>query len=282
MRNLPRPRKRFGQNFLQDASVLEAIVRAINPQKGERIIEIGPGRGALTRELLSCTPSIEAIELDRDLCAYLKTVFKPEQLHIFEQDVLTFDFAAHAALNQDQPRLRLVGNLPYNLSSALLLKWVETPQCIQDIHIMLQKEVIERLAASPSTPAYSKLSIAVQTVFEVEPLFEVPPESFFPVPAVDSMVARLLPHRPADQQRFACNRSVLEAVLQMAFGQRRKMLSNSLKALPVALDWDSWGIDPQRRPESVEVEDWVKLARQLEPLWPHLLQTTALRTAADG
>lgn len=267
MHTLPRPRKRFGQNFLQDPSVLNAIARAVDPRLGERIIEIGPGRGALTRELLACVPRIEAIELDRDLCAYLKTRFKPEQLELFEQDVLTFDFEAHAASVVEPARLRLVGNLPYNLSSALLLKWVETPSCIEDIHIMLQKEVIERLAAEPSTSAYSKLTVAVQTVFEIEPLFVVPPSAFYPAPAVDSMVARLIPHHPSEQSRYQCNRTVLEALLQMAFGQRRKMLSNSLKALPMPLDWAAWGVDPQRRPESVPVEDWVLLARQLEPFW---------------
>ncbi len=275
MQHLPRPRKRFGQNFLQDPSVLEGIVRAINPKKGERIIEIGPGRGALTRELLSCVPSIEAIELDRDLCVYLKQIFKPEQLILYSKDVLSFDFAAHAALMPELPRLRLVGNLPYNLSSVLMLKWVQTPECIKDIHIMLQKEVIERLAAEPSTSAYSRLSIAVQTVFEIEPLFEVPPTAFFPTPKVDSMVARLVPHRPSEVLRFQCNRSILEFVLQMAFGQRRKMLSNSLKALPVPLEWSLWGIDPQRRPESVSLDEWVGLVRQLEPVWPTTIQDSA-------
>lgn len=268
MHTLPRPRKRFGQNFLQDRSVLDAIAKAIDPRVGERIIEIGPGRGALTQELLARIPHIDAIELDRDLCVYLKKQFKPEQLQLFEQDVLTFDFKAYAETNLEVPRLRLVGNLPYNLSSALLLKWIETPECIEDIHIMLQKEVIERLAAEPSTSAYSKLTVAVQTVFEVEPLFEVPPDAFFPEPAVDSMVARLMPHHPSRQPHFQCNRSILESVLQIAFGQRRKMLSNSLKGLPVSLDWTEWGIDPQQRPESVSVEAWVSLARQLEPIWP--------------
>lgn len=262
--SLPRPRKRFGQNFLQDPSVLDQIIRAISPRKGDRIVEIGPGRGALTREILSCHSHLDAIELDRDLCVYLRGRYAPEQLTLFEQDVLTFDFAAHANKEPSHPRLRLVGNLPYNLSSALLLKWVETPDCVEDIHIMLQKEVIERLAAEPSTAAYSRLTVAVQTVFEVEPLFEVPPSAFFPEPAVDSMVARLMPHRPADAERLACNRQVLQKILQVAFGQRRKMLSNNLKGLGVVIDWDAWGVSPQSRPENVTVEQWIDLARRLE------------------
>lgn len=265
---LPKPRKRFGQNFLHDHSVLHGIVSAIAPQKNDRLVEIGPGRGALTKELLSRVSHLEAIELDRDLCAYLKTIFVPEQLSLIEQDVLTIDFKALALSKPEHPKLRLVGNLPYNLSSELLIQWTCVPEYIDDIHIMLQKEVIERLAAEPSTSAYSKLSVAIQHIYDVEPLFEVPPTAFFPIPAVDSMVARLIPHPPEKQSALQCNKHILESILKVGFGQRRKMLSNSLKGLPLSIDWEQWGIQPSQRPEDVSVQEWINLARLLEPLWP--------------
>jgi 16S rRNA (adenine1518-N6/adenine1519-N6)-dimethyltransferase len=269
MSYLPKPRKRFGQNFLQDRSIIHHIVTSIAPHENDHIVEIGPGRGALTQELLARVPHIQAIEIDRDLCAYLKTKFKPEQITLIEQDVLTIDFK-QLALNQTTPphQLRLVGNLPYNLSSELLIHWTQTPEYIQDIHIMLQKEVIERLAAAPSSSDYSKLTVAIQRLYEVEPLFDVPPTAFFPIPAVDSMVARLIPHSLQKQSELRCNPLILESILKTAFGQRRKMLSNSLRGLPVAVDWDQWGILPSQRPEEVSVQAWVNLARLLEPLWP--------------
>lgn len=246
------PRKRFGQNFLVSQGVIRSIVDAIAPRPGELVVEIGPGLGALTQPLLERLGHLHVVEIDRDLIARLRGRYAPEQMTIHEGDALAFDFGSLGA------PLRIVGNLPYNISTPLLFHLAAYAARVRDMHFMLQKEVVDRMAAAPSNADYGRLSVMLQYRFDVEPLFIVPPDSFNPPPQVDSAVVRLLP-RPVeelqarDEQRFA-------RIVQAAFSQRRKMLRNTLRAEFDEGQLESLGIKPTARAEELAVADYVRLA----------------------
>ncbi len=246
-----RPRKRFGQNFLVDDGVIAAIVAAIGPARSDRLVEIGPGLGALTRPLLVAARQVDAIEIDRDLAAALQREFG-DCLRLHVADVLDFDFAA---LGDD---LRVVGNLPYNISTPLLFHLVDYAERIRDIHVMLQKEVVARMVAAPADSAYGRLSVMLQYRFDMEKLFDVPAAAFRPAPAVESAVVRLTPLRrlrqPArDKALFAC-------IVTAAFSQRRKTLRNSLRSFLAEPDFAALAIAPTARAQELSVAQFIALA----------------------
>ncbi len=256
---LPRARKRFGQNFLRDPGVIAAIVRAIRPRADERLVEIGPGQGALTEPLLEETGKLEVIELDRDLIPGLRVqFFNYPDLVIHEGDALSFDFAA---LKGEGRPLRVVGNLPYNISTPLIVHLLQTRHVISDMHFMLQKEVVDRLAATPGGADWGRLSVMAQYHCEVESLFRVPPEAFVPRPKVDSAIVRLTPH--ATLPHPAKNETLLFELVREAFGQRRKTLRNNLKKRIDAEALTALGIDPGRRPQTLSVAEFVRIADHL-------------------
>lgn len=246
-------RKRFGQHFLHEPAAIRRILEAVSPRPGEVVVEIGPGRGALTAALLERLTELHAIELDRDLAAYLRRRF-PRGLVLHEGDALDFDYRALAAAGP----LRLVGNLPYNISTALLLGLLEDADILRDMHFMLQREVAERLSASPGGRAYGRLSVMVQWRCRVERLFTLGPGAFQPPPKVDSTVLRLTPRADApavgDPRRFA-------ELVRLAFGQRRKSLRNALRGRVPEAVLARAGIDPGRRAETLAVEEFARLAR---------------------
>jgi 16S rRNA (adenine1518-N6/adenine1519-N6)-dimethyltransferase len=247
-----RARKRFGQNFLHDRQVIERIIAAINPQTNDTVIEIGPGLAALTRPLLEKLPHLHAIELDRDLAARLRAEFPPDRLTVHEGDALKFDFARFGS------DLRVVGNLPYNISSPLLFHLASFAGQIRDLHFMLQKEVVWRMAAGPDSADYGRLSVMLQAQFRVEKLFIVPPGAFTPAPKVDSAIVRLTP-LPADQVAWRDPERFGRVVAQ-AFAMRRKTLRNNLKGLIAIEAMEAIGIDPGCRAETLSVADFARLA----------------------
>jgi 16S rRNA (adenine1518-N6/adenine1519-N6)-dimethyltransferase len=250
-----RARKRFGQNFLHDSGVINRIVQSIHPLPGEHIVEIGPGQGAITKELLKAAGKLDAVELDRDLIHPLAAMCgELGQLRIFNADALKFDFCE---LSEGEP-LRLVGNLPYNISTPILFHLLDQSHCIQDMHFMLQKEVVDRMAADPGSKTYGRLSVVLQTLCDVEPLFDIGPGAFRPAPKVDSSVVRLI---PLDQPRFKINDlACFSATVAQAFSQRRKTLRNCLKGLLEASEIEALGIDPGIRSEQLFPEDFARLA----------------------
>jgi 16S rRNA (adenine1518-N6/adenine1519-N6)-dimethyltransferase len=246
------PRKRFGQNFLVSPGVVARIIDALALARDDRVVEIGPGRGALTAPLLDRLNHLVVIEIDRDLAAALRARFPPERLGLHQGDALVFDFCS---LGSD---LRVVGNLPYNISSPLLFHLADTSACLRDCHFMLQREVVERMAAAPGSKVYGRLSVMLQYRFEVRKLMRVSAGAFSPVPQVESAFVRLAPHRvlphPAtDEARFG-------ALVAQAFSQRRKTLRNALRELLSADQIRAAGIDPSLRPEMLSVEEFVRLA----------------------
>lgn len=249
-----RARKRFGQNFLVDENIIEKIVRAIAPKETDNLVEIGPGQGAITRLLLARCPSLTAVELDRDLIPQLKFKFRDyPEFTIIERDALKLDFGELAG---DRP-LRIVGNLPYNISTPLLFHLLGFRGKVQDMHFMLQKEVVDRLSATPGNKAYGRLSVMVQYHCRVQGLFPVPPQSFRPAPKVESAIVRLTPHaRPLHPAK---DEALLERIVNVAFQQRRKTLRNALKPLFPDLDADSLPVDASRRPETLSVQEFVEL-----------------------
>lgn len=252
------PRKRFGQHFLHDPGILRRIVECVAPQSGERLVEIGPGEGALTLPLLRAAGRLTAIELDRDLIEPLRARAQGiGDLAIINADVLKVDFTALAA----GASLRLVGNLPYNISTPVLFHCLEHATAITDMHFMLQKEVVERMAAPPGSKTYGRLSVMLQLRCAVEPLLRVPPGAFRPPPKVDSAVVRLTPLPPQSlpQADFA----LIEGLVRAAFGQRRKTLSNALSGLATATELDAAGIDPRARAEQLAPSAFVALAQFL-------------------
>ncbi|MDR1276234.1 MAG: 16S rRNA (adenine(1518)-N(6)/adenine(1519)-N(6))-dimethyltransferase RsmA [Candidatus Accumulibacter sp.] len=249
-------RKRFGQHFLTDAGVINALVEAIAPRKSERIVEIGPGAGALTRPLISRVDCLRVVEIDRDIVARLKREFPPEKLLIAEGDALRFDFGTFA----DGAKMRLVGNLPYNISTPLLFHLEKYADRVIDMHFMLQKEVVDRLAATPRTADYGRLSVMLQYRYVIDRLFDVPPESFDPPPKVDSSVVRMIPRRPEDLK--ARDELRFSRLVRAAFSQRRKMLRNTLKDEVGDADLARVGISPSARAEELSVDDYVRLANQ--------------------
>ena len=250
-------RKRFGQNFLVDRGIVDAIVGAVRPQAGDQVVEIGPGLGALTEPLLAQVDHLHVVEIDRDLIARLKKKHPPERLSVHEGDALAFDFATIGE------RLKIVGNLPYNISTPLLFHLADYANCVVDMHFMLQKEVVERMVAEPGDPDFGRLSVMLQYRFWMEWLIDVPPESFDPPPKVDSAVVRLIP-KPASELK-ARNPDKLASVVLAAFAQRRKMLRNTLKGILDDAGFVALGINPTLRPEDVPVEDYVRIANYLMP-----------------
>ena len=257
-----RPKKSFGQHFLHDRSYIDRIVRAIAPQAADTVVEIGPGEGALTLPLLAVAGKLTAIELDSDLIPGLTArAAAVGALEIIQADVLRVDFSA-LATRLGATRLRIAGNLPYYISSPILFHCVEHAAAIQDMHFMLQKEVVDRMAAAPGSKVYGRLSVMLQLACRVEPLFTVPPGAFRPPPKVDSAVVRLLPLPP--EQRHDADPDRVQAIVKAAFGQRRKTLANSLKQLLGSDAIASAGIDPKARAETLAPMDFVRLA-MLEP-----------------
>lgn len=256
-------KKHLGQNFLHDTSVIDKIVLAIAPQSGDVIVEIGPGQGALTFPLLKKHGEITAIEFDRDLHAPLQAAACAHgNLHLIAGDVLGVDFSALAAQRSDaHGQIRLVGNLPYNLSSPILFHALDHASAIRDMHFMLQKEVVERMAAGPGSKVYGRLSVMLQAYCSVAPLFIVPPGAFRPAPKVDSAVVRLVP-KPRDKVAVA-NHPVFASVVRAAFGQRRKTLRNALSTVADSAAIEAAGLRPDARAEQVDVAGFVRLANQL-------------------
>ncbi len=251
------PRKRFGQNFLTDQAVLHDIIRAISPQPGDTMVEIGPGLGAMTRLLLESLDRLHVVELDRDLVARLQRSFDPARLVIHAGDALQFDFAS---IPVEEGKLRVVGNLPYNISSPLLFHLTQIAPRVQDQHFMLQKEVVERMVAEPGSKVYGRLSVMLQWRYHMELLFIVPPAAFDPPPQVDSAIVRMIPLA----QPLSCDEARLEQVVVKAFSQRRKVVRNCLAGLLEESELIDAGVDPQARPETLSVEQFVALARRLE------------------
>jgi 16S rRNA (adenine1518-N6/adenine1519-N6)-dimethyltransferase len=249
------PRKRFGQNFLADPHYVARIVAAVDPKPGEHVVEIGPGLGALTGGLIERAGHIDAIEIDRDLAARLCERFNERQLTLHEGDALDFDFGALGT------RLRVVGNLPYNISSPLLFHLAGHAAHLADLTVMLQKEVVDRMTAAPGTAEYGRLTVMLQAVFAIERLFTVPPGAFRPAPKVDSAVARLVPL--AERAPPIADRGLFARVVGAAFSQRRKTLRNALSALCDADALREAGIDPGARGETLAVADFVRLANAL-------------------
>jgi 16S rRNA (adenine1518-N6/adenine1519-N6)-dimethyltransferase len=290
-------RKRFGQHFLHDPGILRRIVEAIAPQQEDRLVEIGPGEGALTLPLLRACGHLTAIELDRDLIASLAARARDAgDLDIISADVLTVDFSAlagearlrmglsgpsMASEGRSRPSmasgalgllrgalapLRIVGNLPYNISTPILFHCLDHAAAIRDMHFMLQKEVVERMAAPPGSKTYGRLSVMLQLRCTVEPLFKVPPGAFRPPPKVDSAIVRLTP-LPAHALPDA-DSGLIDRLVRAAFGQRRKTLSNALRDLATAQQIDAAGIDPRARAEQLAPSAFVTLAQTLAPRAP--------------
>jgi len=237
-----RPRKRFGQHFLHDPRVLARLVEAINPAKDDFIVEIGPGEGALTRHLLKLVGHFDVIELDRDLASWLAAEFPPPRLIVHCADALEYDFARFPA------GVRIVGNLPYNISTPLLFHLARFAERVRDLHFMLQLEVVERMVAAPSTAAYGRLSVALQARFRMKKLFRVSKGAFRPPPKVESAVVRLEP--------LSKILEIDEQLLRRAFSARRKTLRNALPEI----DFAALGIDSGLRPENLSAEDYARLS----------------------
>jgi 16S rRNA (adenine1518-N6/adenine1519-N6)-dimethyltransferase len=247
------PRKRFGQNFLTDQAVLYDIIRAIDPQSDDVMVEIGPGLAAMTRLLLESLNRLHVVELDRDLVALLKKNFDPNKLIVHAGDALQFDFAS---LIEAGSKLRVVGNLPYNISSPLLFHLAQIAPKVKDQHFMLQKEVVERMVAEPGSKTYGRLSVMLQWRYHMDLLFVVPPTAFDPPPKVDSAIVRMVPLA----QPLICDAARLGQVVTKAFSQRRKVIRNCLAGMFTESDLIDAGINPQARPEAVPVEQFVALA----------------------
>ena len=256
-------KKHLGQNFLHDRSVIDKIVQAVDPRPGDAIVEIGPGQGALTFPLLRKHGAITAIEFDRDLHAPLQAAAREHgTLHLIEGDVLGVDFSALSAqLAPPEGKVRLVGNLPYNLSSPILFHALDHAAAVRDMHFMLQKEVVERMAAGPGSKVYGRLSVMLQAYCAVTPLFIVPPGAFKPAPKIDSAVVRLVP-KPAESIHVV-DRGVFANVVRAAFGQRRKTLRNALNGVADSAQIEAASLRPDARAEQVEVAGFVHLANML-------------------
>ena len=249
------PRKRFGQNFLVDQGVINDIVSAIRPRADDLMVEIGPGLGALTNPLLQSLNHLHCVEIDRDIIARLHKTYSPAKLTVHGIDALKFDFGTLG------DKLRIVGNLPYNISSPLLFHLAEYGERIHDMHFMLQKEVVERMVAEPSTPDYGRLSVMLQYRFVMDKVLDVPPEAFNPPPKVDSAVVRMIP-LPAAMIKVQ-DPARLEQLVSQAFAQRRKTLRNNLRGLLEQADFDALGIDSGLRPENLSVEQFIAMADYL-------------------
>ncbi len=247
-----RPRRRFGQNFLVDRSYIDRIIQAIDPGVDDHAVEIGPGFGALTAPLLQRLRALHVIEIDRDIVAHLAAEFPPERLILHQGDALRFDLSTLGS------GLRLIGNLPYNISSPMLFRAAEFAPTLRDCHFMLQLEVVDRMAAAPGSRAYGRLSVMLQYRFRVEKLLEVPAAAFRPTPKVDSAFVRLTPYTVAPA--LAHDERMLGLLVAKAFSQRRKTLRNALAEYASAQQLSALGIDSQLRPEALSLEDFVRVA----------------------
>ena len=250
-------RKRFGQNFLQDEAVISRIISGINPRPGDRLVEIGPGLGALTEPLLEATDGhLEVVELDRNLIPILRTkFFNYPDFKIHEGDALKFDFDQ---LADETHKLRVVGNLPYNISTPLIFHLLENITLLKDMHFMLQKEVVERMASQPSTSSYGRLGIMTQYFCRVQPLFIVGPEAFNPAPKVESAIVRLVPHEVLPYPVKSIER--LQNVVRIAFTKRRKTLRNALSGVVAPEALEDLGIEASLRPENLTLEQFSLLS----------------------
>ena len=250
-------RKRFGQNFLQDLSIIRQILAYARPQPHEHWVEIGPGLGALTQPLLQTGVRLDAVELDRDLVLHLQKQFADcERFNIHSADALQFNFCE---LARDTEKLRVIGNLPYNISTPLMFHLLENTPVIADMHFMLQKEVVERICAEPGNKQYGRLTVMMQYFCASEHLFDVPPESFNPIPQVMSAIVKLTPH--AQPPVVINDLSAFQQLVTQAFSQRRKTIRNSLKNLIAAEHMQSLGIDPNLRAEALSLADFALLHR---------------------
>jgi len=255
-------KKRFGQNFLTDQSIIGSLIDAIEPKNDELIVEIGPGLGALTKPLLNKIKHLHVVEIDRDIVSWMQTEYaKPNyidnRIEIHNVDALKFDFSA---LVSTEKKLRVTGNLPYNISTPILFHLLDNLACIKDMHFMLQKEVVERMVAQPSTPAFGRLSVMLQYYLQMEYLITVPPEAFEPAPKVESAFVRCVPH--SSLPHIANNTEMFSKVVMAAFGQRRKTIRNTLKDYLTDDDFLQINamdekIQPQLRAENLSVKDYV-------------------------
>jgi 16S rRNA (adenine1518-N6/adenine1519-N6)-dimethyltransferase len=248
-------KKRFGQNFLRDQTIISSLIAAINPHPNDLLVEIGPGLGAMTQPLLKHLRHLHVVEIDRDIIQWMQEFYSADKISIHNSDVLKFDFSTIGE------KIRVVGNLPYNISSPILFKLLENTEQIIDMHFMLQKEVVERMVAQPSTAAYGRLSVMLQYRLQMEYLVTVPPEAFDPAPKVESAFVRCVPH--ATHPYPAKDEAMLAKVVTAAFGQRRKTLRNTLKGLLDDAGFASLNIDPQLRAENLGVAEFVAIANAL-------------------
>jgi 16S rRNA (adenine1518-N6/adenine1519-N6)-dimethyltransferase len=249
-------KKKFGQNFLKDTAIIHAIIQSINPLPDDLLIEIGPGLGALTKPLIEKTNRLLAIELDRDIVNWMKNEYSKKNIIIFNEDVLNFNF------NQFDQKIRIVGNLPYNISTPILFKCIDNILIIKDLHFMLQKEVVDRMIATPSSSEYGRLSVMLQYYFSMDHLVYVPKESFEPEPKVESSFVRLIPHE--EYPFIANNIEQFGRIVKEAFSQRRKTIRNTLKSFISENDFEKIGINPQLRAENLSVSDFVKISNYLD------------------
>ncbi len=253
-----RARKRFSQNFLTDEMIIDRIVKSLAPRPDQALVEIGPGQAALTRKVLPLCSQLDLIELDRDLIEKLERLCADYPfVNIHQSDILKFDFQT---LYKNKP-LRIFGNLPYNISSPILFHCLQSVDMIGNMLFMLQKEVVERLAAEPHCKSYGRLSVMVQFYCQVESLFDVPPTAFLPQPKVESAIVLLTPKPPAE--RVVANMPLFQDIVRTAFSQRRKMLRQSLKSICAATELERAGIDPRARAETLSVKDFVELTNLL-------------------
>lgn len=251
-------RKRFGQNFLHDEGVIHQIVRAIDPQPTDKLIEIGPGMSALTHPLTQVVKQLTVIEIDRDLVQFIKKKYPAEKLNVISADVLTVDFS------QFGNDLRIVGNLPYNISTPLLFHLMKYADQVQDQYFMLQREVVERMVSKPGDPLYGRLSVMLQSRYRMAKLFDVGPEAFEPAPKVTSAIVRMRPLK--DDRPKPKDVAVFEQVVAQAFSQRRKMLRKALASWVTHIDWEAVGITPTDRAEVVGLSQYIALSDALTPL----------------
>lgn len=249
------PKKRFGQNFLNDQAIITSLVNAIAPDVNDLMVEIGPGLGALTQPLLKTLPHLHVVEIDRDIISWMQSFYPAGKLTIHNMDALKFDFSSIG------PRIRVTGNLPYNISTPILFHLLDNVACIIDMHFMLQKEVVERMVAEPSTAAYGRLSVMLQYRLQMEYLITVPPEAFDPPPKVESAFVRCVPF--AELPYPAKDEALFAKIVTAAFGQRRKTLRNTLKGLLDDTGFEQLGIDSQLRAENLSVQKFVAIANYL-------------------
>jgi len=248
-----RARRRFSQNFLIDRACIDRIVRAIAPSQGDHIVEIGPGLGALTHPLLNAVGRLDAIEIDRDAAQSLHQQFSSQGLTVHCVDFLDFDLGS---LGTD---LRVIGNLPYHISTPILFTVDQSRACVEDCHFMLQKEVVDRMVASPASAAYGRLSVMLQCGWQMQKLFDVPPTAFRPQPKIWSSVVRMLPVKNV----FIADTELFYRIVEAAFSKRRKTLRNALRELLAPADFEASNIDPGRRGETLSIEDFAALANRL-------------------